>query len=970
MLKEYAYWNDKSNIYAKFPKLLINETDKPIFDALDIEIDKLKELYVDLVNQCFVDTATWGLDNWEKLVAIKTDYTLDYEARRSNVKAEMRRQDITTVEAIKRVSEAYSNGECAVVEDFKDYSFEIRFIGSRGIPRDIKELDKVICKIKPRHLAHKYVYAYLIWKELDGFNKTWDQWESLNLTWDDLEVYSESGRDNIPPSINNLVATKITNNSIEIEYEITDENTETVKHFISVSGMYTEKEITSLVDKTSTGYKYSVTNLEEGKEYTVKIKCTDEGGLSRESFINVSTVKTEPINNPPKISNLRGVKRTENSIEIQYFAEDEDVETVKHYITVSNICTNKNITNLIEKIGNEYKYVISGLTSNNSYSISIKCEDKKGLSSVSNSINISTTVPKPVNKAPAVNNFRYTTTTENSITIEYSISDEDTETVKHFISVSGLYADKEITNEITKSELKYAYTITDLESGKEYLISIKCEDKEGLSGISSSINVSTKIPKPVNRAPIVSNLTTIGNPTKNKIDISYKVADEDLSKVSHYLTVTNLFDKKDITSDKSGMGGNYTFSINNLNPDTEYNIKIICSDGELEGSSDFIKVKTDKEEIIPPKPGTIYGFKIDETVSSSSSAVSYIEENKNFANAEGIDMGGWKNKWPFSEIKPVFFKNGKVINYLKEFEYTRMIDGIEIDDSGDVMISYPKIFWSVKRNANFLEVRISDKKINDSYTCPAFMYRGKECPNTYIGGYFASEINGRMKSLPFKSPITNKGKLDLRNLACRNGRGYEQMTPQKLDLLKILEILLYKNLDSQRSLGVGPNLNLVKGQTGATRLFGLLSGDSSQFSNVKFLGIENLWGAGTTYLDGVEIKNKKLFVNQTGHPADGTEQVAEFTGMTGWNTSQAGYMSKASGTNKAVFFPMEFNGSDYQFYSDDCYIETDNSDFSCFFGGDSSGGLYKNGLFYIQQFTDPQFGGSGRLLFGRLTYTG
>ena len=188
MLKKYTYYNEKSDLYNKYPKLLQNDINRPIMTALDLEVDYMKSSFKELINQFFVDTATWALDDWEHMLCMNTDYKLSYETRRSNIKAEMRRREVTTVEAIKKVSEAYSNGECAVIEDYAHYTFTIKFIGTRGIPDALPELDKVICKMKPAHLRHKYEYSYLIWDEFDAYNKTWDEWDALNLTWDELET--------------------------------------------------------------------------------------------------------------------------------------------------------------------------------------------------------------------------------------------------------------------------------------------------------------------------------------------------------------------------------------------------------------------------------------------------------------------------------------------------------------------------------------------------------------------------------------------------------------------------------------------------------------------------------------------------------------------------------------------------------------------------------------------------------------
>ena len=136
-----------------------NAITKPIIDALEIEDSILFENVEDLKNQFFVDDATWGLDNWESMLGISKN-TFDYQTRRENIKAKMRSRGTTSIEVIKNICEAYSYGEVEIIVNHSDYSFEINFVGSIGVPKAFAELVKTINEIKPCHLAHSYKFRY------------------------------------------------------------------------------------------------------------------------------------------------------------------------------------------------------------------------------------------------------------------------------------------------------------------------------------------------------------------------------------------------------------------------------------------------------------------------------------------------------------------------------------------------------------------------------------------------------------------------------------------------------------------------------------------------------------------------------------------------------------------------------------------------------------------------------------------
>ncbi|MCC0697220.1 putative phage tail protein [Clostridioides sp. ES-S-0048-02] len=138
------------------PSFANNEIDIQIQDALENELLTLLDEKNDLLDQFFIDTATWGLDDWEDLLKIKTNSKLDFDTRRSNVKAKLRGKGTTTIEVIKAISEAYAKTNVDVEVFSNLFSFTLSFITNNCNYNTILELDKKIEEIKPCHLEHKF----------------------------------------------------------------------------------------------------------------------------------------------------------------------------------------------------------------------------------------------------------------------------------------------------------------------------------------------------------------------------------------------------------------------------------------------------------------------------------------------------------------------------------------------------------------------------------------------------------------------------------------------------------------------------------------------------------------------------------------------------------------------------------------------------------------------------------------------
>jgi len=122
-------------------------------DALDAARD-------DLLAQLNVDTATWGLRQWETALGLATDAGKSYPFRRTRVLSKLRGFGTSTPAMIQNVAESFSNGDVAILEYNAESRFEVKFVGTIGIPPNMDDLTAALDEIKPAHLSYTYIYIY------------------------------------------------------------------------------------------------------------------------------------------------------------------------------------------------------------------------------------------------------------------------------------------------------------------------------------------------------------------------------------------------------------------------------------------------------------------------------------------------------------------------------------------------------------------------------------------------------------------------------------------------------------------------------------------------------------------------------------------------------------------------------------------------------------------------------------------
>lgn len=140
--------------YARSPEMTSIQT------AIQPEVDLIWESRDDLLAQLDVNTATWGLDYWERALGLTAYAGKPDDYRRTRIISRIRGSGPTTVAHIKNVSESFSNGTVDVVEIFWEYRVEIRFVGTIGLPPNLDDLQAALNDIMPAHIAYDFVYYY------------------------------------------------------------------------------------------------------------------------------------------------------------------------------------------------------------------------------------------------------------------------------------------------------------------------------------------------------------------------------------------------------------------------------------------------------------------------------------------------------------------------------------------------------------------------------------------------------------------------------------------------------------------------------------------------------------------------------------------------------------------------------------------------------------------------------------------
>lgn len=162
-MPDFKLLRDKEPDCSRYlPAFLGND---PTFKAwLDTQSAEHKRGWLTIIDawkQFYVQTATWGLAEWETFLGIPTDERLSDVVRRSAIIAKLNGTAAVTKEFLERTVNSFTTDKSSRVVDHPDqYSVDI-YLPNGGV-LSFEEMDKAIRTFMPAHIGWKYIYQTFV----------------------------------------------------------------------------------------------------------------------------------------------------------------------------------------------------------------------------------------------------------------------------------------------------------------------------------------------------------------------------------------------------------------------------------------------------------------------------------------------------------------------------------------------------------------------------------------------------------------------------------------------------------------------------------------------------------------------------------------------------------------------------------------------------------------------------------------
>lgn len=157
----------------KLPYFYGNGYTRPIIEAEQVEADILYREITETLKQCFVSTATWGLDYWEDMLFLPKGTGKTYDERRSIIYARMRATRTTTVKVVKELVSSFFGAEnVTVTEHNENYYFNIEFENIKVSTAKLQDVINVLEIYKPAHLNYDFTFSVKTNVQINSNEKT------------------------------------------------------------------------------------------------------------------------------------------------------------------------------------------------------------------------------------------------------------------------------------------------------------------------------------------------------------------------------------------------------------------------------------------------------------------------------------------------------------------------------------------------------------------------------------------------------------------------------------------------------------------------------------------------------------------------------------------------------------------------------------------------------------------------------
>lgn len=297
----------------------------------------------------------------------------------------------------------------------------------------------------------------------------------------------------------------------------------------------------------------------------------------------------------------------------------------------------------------------------------------------------------------------------------------------------------------------------------------------------------------------------------------------------------------------------------------------------------------------------LYGYRINEVDPVPSTRVEYLQYCDNaFYDPCVMDFvsdifnwGSWKRAFFIPKPCALTYA-GNVDYYLNPDNFTLKEDGSASDVSnsaygGNFMCEFPAIFVKVFKENNYINVLVSNVKLDDGFECWSCKKAdGSYSPNFYLPMFEGTNIDNKLRSIATNGKPTGSTNAETEaTLAMANGAGWNTTLWADEMLMMLLYPLLFKSTDSQSTLGAGA--------TGSTS--GLTCNNNAAVTRGLMYGTKDRSAAGMTFLGlhnwhGHRWRRPNGFMNDKGNiKVKMTHSTVDGSTVTGFNRSGSGYIS-------------------------------------------------------------------------------
>lgn len=188
---------------------------------------------------------------------------------------------------------------------------------------------------------------------------------------------------------------------------------------------------------------------------------------------------------------------------------------------------------------------------------------------------------------------------------------------------------------------------------------------------------------------------------------------------------------------------------------------------------------------------------------------------------------------------------------------------------GQVMVEIPKFWWKTDEpSTGQYQWRIAVDEFDGYNVHPAFITNGVTKDYIYMSAFEAGLDGTKLTSVSGVQPDVDKTIDTFRTYSQNRGTGWQQQTYWGTHSLQLLYLIEYADFNSQTTIGRGvADYDLYAAgtplNTGDTISLGNASGAASGtdgFSSISYRGVENIYGNVPSFIDGLNLKEKEIFV--------------------------------------------------------------------------------------------------------------